>query len=1369
MEPAESIPGTATDRETLCEKARHSIREWARRVQVGANPNMIMAGLVTAALMPTVGPLVVGVAAGELTASLIGTSALGLVKTLLGKPGESVIGEFVKKFVASCGPLKNEDASARLVEVNQRLQTQVADQVMNGREAAAFRAEVQALITSVSGVGVALEAASEDTKAHLLQAFTQLSEQFEEFRNLSVQTLETVQEINDIVRRQSIMIQDIYDRVIGLVPVPGLQLPDADQPQVDVPCPYRGLQPYRMEDSALFFGREALTRSLATHLGRHSFVVVLGASGSGKSSLVRAGLVPRIGPAKLAGAENSTVMLMVPGGDPLGALARTLTPDASRSESLALAHQLEVDPNSVRLALNGRLDGYTDSGVVLVIDQFEEVFTLCNDETRRRSFIEALVAARHASARVKVLLVVRDDFFGRFAAYPELVAAMEQRQFLVGAMTRAELRAAVENPARAVGVSVEPELVELVVEEVLDQPGALPLLSLALAETWEKQQGARLSVSGYLRAGGVRGAVEKKADEAFVRLDADEQRLARQVLLRLIQVGEGSEATRARVRRDELTPDPASTPKVDAVIDVFVEARLLMTTGELVEITHEALIREWPTLRRWVDDNREGIRIHRQLAEGARTWVELERDPNAVLRGRRLAAANEWAEEHADELNAVEREFLEASGRMEASELQAARRRARRLATLSAALAVVVVVAAVSAGAARREASRADAQSRVALSRQLAALAELNLAGRPDVGLTRGLEAVQTAPTVEARGALLKSLQHEPRLTAFLPGLSSVWAVGFSPDGSRFAAANGLGVLLWDVERRQPIGALFDRRPWTSLAFSPDGQSLATGGETGVALWDLVSRERRADLPAGAVKAVAFSPDGQTLATGGDAGLGLWDVARGERRRELPAGAVKAVAFSPDGQTLATGGDAGLGLWDVARGERRRELLADGVATLAFSPDGRTLASGGFRGISLWAAEPGERLGVLQIESVTNVAFSPDGQTLASSTADRTVVLWDVQRGQRQGEPLVAHSGQVTSIAFAPDGQTLASGSLDATVVIWNPGRRDRLSALMADPQRVGSIDRIAVLPDGHTAASVGGEVTLWDLTVPGPKAMAPVPLEGATMKEVSGDGRRVASIDGQGMVTTWSLEDGRLMGPPFAAPGPVASLALNVEGNRLAVGSMDGTVTVWDVEAGRRVGSPLLAHTVPVVGLAFNTDGRRLASGTISEIVLWDVRRTAAIGRPLAGDGSVLALSPDGRLLASGGVDRSVTLWNLRDRTQSALGSHQAPIASLAFSPDGRLLASGGFDRSVILWDPKERQQLGTPFQGHEDPVVGLAFTPDSRVLLSASRGGGILRHDVDIRKWRETACSTFVDVTGVENLTPQPQYPAPCRLRVD
>ncbi len=819
-------------------------------------------------------------------------------------------------------------------------------------------------------------------------------------------------------------------------------------------APYPGLAAFQKEDGERFFGREDLTDDLVRRLAGQRFLSVFGASGSGKSSLLRAGLLPRLA----AGAATSAVLLMTPGPHPLEECAIVLAAGAGSTAGEVYA-ALAADPANLHRLVRQTLAGRPpDAEVVLVVDQFEEVFTLCRTEGERAAFVSALVTATEApNSRCRVVLGVRADFYAHCTRYARLLAPLAASQVALGPMTGEQLRQAIVQPAARAGLSVEGALVAALVAECHGRDGALPLLSHALLETWRRRRGNALTLAGYRAAGAMEGALARTAETFYSSLTPAQQRSARQLFLRLTSLGEGTEDTRRRLPYEELDRDA----DVAAVLEQAARARLLTLDDRHVDVSHEALIRCWPRLHGWLAEDRERLRRHRGLTEAARLWESLDRDPDVLYRGTRLAMVAEFAETsaHRGELTARERAFLDAGRAAEDLRRRALVRRSRRLRRLVALLAVAALTASGAAAYALRAHREITQQRNEILSRNVATEANALRDGQPALHTRLMMAAYQLSPTAEARDGLL---------------------------GAVSTPLPGRGKLV------------------SSVAFTADGRGLAAGGDTDVELWDTPATgppvRAGATRPAGPVTSVAFAPDGRTLAAGHfDRTVRLWDVT--DRRRPKPtatltghADVVFAVAFSPDGRTLATGSyDHTVRLWDlIARPPALRAVLSGhrlNVKAVAFSRDGRVLATGGDdRTVQLWnVARPREpvRLSVLSGHRnfVTSVTFGPGDRTLVSSSDDRTLRIWDVSRPARPTvlSTLAGHREVVIAAALSRDGRLLASGGYDGFARLWNVAdpRRPASAGVLGDG---GALNAVALSPDGRFLLTGGADraARLW-------------------------------------------------------------------------------------------------------------------------------------------------------------------------------------------------------------------------------------------------------------------------------------------------
>ncbi|MFE4665681.1 hypothetical protein ACFRI7_07150 [Streptomyces sp. NPDC056716] len=1195
--------------------------------------------------------------------------------------------------------------------------------------------------------------------------------------------------------------------------------PDTDTaPVPSALCPYRGLASYRQQDAGWFFGRRRSTDALVDQLRdaerTGGIVMLVGASGAGKSSLLNAGLLPALESGVL-GEERAAVARLVPGSDPVTELVRRipgLAPFAARRHGGSSSD--EIDPATPPTT--------PPTPPVLIVDQFEEVFTLCPDDDTRRTFIRLLHAAASpppgppgGTPPVLVVLGIRADFFEKCLVHPELADALQHRHMVLGPLTAGELRDAVAGPAKAVGLELEPGLAELIVREVsADGPrgahdaGVLPLLSHALLATWQRRKGGRLTLAGFRAAGGIQGAVAATAEQAWAGLDPAARTAARLLLLRLVRIGEDTAATRRRGTRRQLAEESADPGKTEESLEALVRARLVTLDADTVEITHEALLHAWPRLRDWIDEDRGGNLLRQRLEEDGRAWETSGRDTALLYRGSRLDQAHTWAESAGDTfLNRGAVEFLAASVRLR-----------RRTVWLSrGAIAALMVLSIVAVGSAVVAWQQRDD----AVFAQVIAEADRVRDSDPSLSAQIDLVAHQLRPDDKDTWNRLISIVNAPLATPLTGHTGAVYLTSFSPDGDTLATAGyDRTVRLWDVSDRSRPTALGEpltgHTSWVSTAvFSPDGTLLATASDDGtMRLWDVTDPADPRPLGApwtgqdGTVYLLAFSPDGRTVAAATeDHVVRLWNLDDPARPTALATleghtAAVRSVAFSPDGRTLASAGDDfSVRLWDVADRERPKALGEPRTAhralvhSVAFSPDGRTLASGGADDtVQLWDVfDPAKAVPIgMPIVGHTgpiwSVAFSPDGALLAIASADSTATLWNVTNPaypSQVGEPLAGSSGEMYALGFSPDGASLATGTGDGRVRLWSLPTSDMVG-------RVG-----AFRPDGRVLATAARDqsVRLWDVRRPeGPVRLSePFRPAGGEVKSVvfSPDGTTLAVLVGSDAVQLWDVADPARPvphGPPLLLhtryAGPDA-LAYSPDGRTLATAYDDRTIRLWDVTdpaAPRSLGPALTGHSGYVNALVFSPDGRTLASGSADTTIrLWDVRDPAkpvAHRTPLTGHlGAVnaLAFRPDGLTLASGSDDNTVRLWTTGDPAAAkplgaGLPGHTEAIVSLTFGHDGRTLASGGNDDTVRLWNvasPSAAVPIGKSMSPNAKTGSFLSFSPNSQMLGVSSGSGTVRLWDLDVESAERRICAATRSVLTREKWNeylPRLSYEPPC-----
>ncbi|MFF2130044.1 helix-turn-helix domain-containing protein [Streptomyces olivochromogenes] len=1094
--------------------------------------------------------------------------------------------------------------------------------------------------------------------------------------------------------------------------------------------PYQGLARFETGDSARFFGRGRLATDLLDLLRRRRFAAVFGPSGSGKSSLLRAGLIPALQHTQDAGLRPAAIRILTPGERPARAHASLFTPSGT-----------------------GPGAGGAGADTLVVVDQFEEVFTLCQDPAERSRFIDLLLAARRPENRIRVLIAVRADFYGHCAEHHDLADALRDAHLLAAPMNPAELREAIVRPAAAAGLTVERALTARLVEEVADAPGGLPLLSHVLLETWRRRRGKTLTMDGYEAAGGLAGAIAKSAEDVFGHLTEDQARTARRILLRLVTPGDGTPDTRRPAGHAELRD--VGGPETAHVLEALTRARLLTLDDDTVDLAHEALLAAWPRLRSWIEQDRERLRVHRKLTDAARAWEDLGRDPGALYRGSRLTTAHEhFGPEHCADLTELEDAFLTTSLTAREQEEHAATRTTRRLRTLTASLSVLLVLAVTvsliawnQSRLSDQQRQNADAARKVALSRQLAAQSTALIGTDSDLASLLAIHAYRTSPTSQAVESLYVAagapLKH--RLTRHA---TSVVSVAFSPDSRTLTTVDLRGsVGLWDVGSGRLRRSLPEGNDFVASAFSPDGRTLAmgSGGDQGIQLWDATSGRVRRSLAERTTDTapLEFSPDGRTLAMGSlDHGVDLWNTETGRLRRSLPHHAAQLVslAFSPDGQTLATGSiDRGVKLWNTDTGRLRRSLprqATGAVDAMAFSPDGDTLATGvGGHGVELWNTATGRLRGGLlgDTSRVDSLAFSPNGRTLATAGQDRSVGLWDVGSG-RLHRSLAGHATAVISLAFSADGLSLATGGEDGTVRLWDVAADQSQRVLSGNLERA---DAMAFSPDGRmlaTRAVADQGVRLWDAATGHVRGRLARHSGDVDALAFGPDGRTLATGSVDRGVELWNTATGHIQGTLSGFTGSVGSLAFSPDGRTLATGSTARGVELWNTATGH-IRRRFPGFNGDVNAMAFSPDGRTLATGGADRTVrLWDLL-SGRLFKSLAGHTAAVdsvVFSPDGHTLATGGADHAVRLWDAASgHIRASLTGYTGEASTLAFSPDGRTLAAGGDNHTLRLWDTATGGTLAT-LSGHTNTVLAVMFSPDGRTLTTASPDQSIRAWDV-------------------------------------
>ena len=1165
-------------------------------------------------------------------------------------------------------------------------------------------------------------------------------------------------------------------------------------------CPYQGLATFDADNAGFFFGREQLVAELIARIAGAPVLAVVGPSGSGKSSAVRAGLLPALAGGVLPGSDTWTRVLLRPGDHPMRALGRA-------ADDLRAARR-----------------------TVIAVDQFEEVFTACRDERERGEFIAALVrAARDPDGRARVVVALRANFYGRFAAYPELSRLLGDN-VLVGEMSREELRRAIERPAQRVGLSVQPELVETLLADVEGRSGALPLLSTALVELWRARDGTRMRLVAYARSGGVQGAVARMAEHAFIGLDRAQQAVARTVLVRL--AGERDDGAVVRRRIPIAAVQAPGDPVFAGVIAVLADHRLLTVSDGTVEVAHEALLGEWPRLRAWLEEDAHGRQLQRQISDAARAWISDDRDPGGLYRGARLSAALEWRSANEPQLNDMEKAFLDASRR--------AQERGNRRLRLALALVSLLLVAAVAASAlalAQRATARARERATAAQALDVKALTEPAL----DRSLLLARQAVALVDSPATRDNLLAALMRGPAVIGVMRGDGDpLLSLAVSPHGRTLAVAENDGtVRFYDAATRRPVARSYDDGKTavpdrgysadTELRYSPDGTRLAVADSSFpsggfIDLLDTRTHHRVARLtgePRGAgggaapaLEHVTFSRDSRVLiaeTTSRDVGgqgngiMKRWDARTGRVLSQQDAGKRLTVIGFLGGGRLLTSRAAipELVARDASTLRPLRRLHVDRRPTVStLSPDGRVVAIGAADGSVRFLDL---RTGRVRTASgrhdapVRAARFTADGGTLVTAGDDAKVMVWDVATATPR-ETLSGHSAPVRDLALSPGGGTAYTVSLDGSAIAWDLAGDDRLGRLFqTDPVVPGgpvgggcgacgatTPDEgdvppavVATTPGGKTFAipRADGDVDVFDGTTLALTAVLPVdPGRRLFSVAIAPDGRTLAATTPFGEVALWDLRTRRPLAPlQTAHVGPVWTPTFSADGRLMATAGADGMVLLWDVHRRQPIRRIQQSLTVDDVGLS--PDGKTLAVTTGAQrgegtVELYSVPRLILKARLAAPWGRWGRFSPDGHLFVvadhEGRLRRFDTrTWKPRSRPMSTGTSE---VLSLAISGNGRTLATTSLGGGPRLWDLTSDRPTSDPLPGPQRLRSAAAFVRDATRLVIAYDDGRAVLWDLRPSAWAARACSeanrTLTPGEWNDALPQRPYAPA-CRTR--
>jgi WD40 repeat protein len=1115
------------------------------------------------------------------------------------------------------------------------------------------------------------------------------------------------------------------------------------------PCPYRGLFAFKEEDAELFCGRSEFAANLAMAAKSKPLLAVVGASGSGKSSVVFAGLVPCL-------RQNTNFDWQIasfrPGNSPIESLVAALASlwqqkrsklkEKSDSDQgimeLELFLELRRDEGALSKLIKSSLVS-SQTRLVLIVDQFEELYTL-SSESERQLFLNLLLDAVKSVPAFTLVITLRSDFYSYILTDRPWSDALQGAIYNLGSMSRSELRSAIETPAAHMQVELEQGLTDKLIDDVWGEEGSLPLLEFALTQLWSKQQNGLLTHQAYLEIGGVSSALANHAETVYANLSETEQKQAQQIFLQLVRLGEETKATRRLATRDEIKTENWNLITRLASARLVVTSRKASSDVETAEIVHESLIKSWGRLQNWLLLDGDFRRWQEQLRSviDQWQWEGNNSGQNTLLRGKPLIDASNWMQKRFQELTDLEQSFIQASLEQRSNKIQASKRSklwvifslslCSILATGSIAVAwwqwQKIKIGEINALVKSSEILLANNDRLDALVKAIAAKEKLQKLGNADILLKKQVEST-------LRQSIYKAIESN----SLSSHKGAVWGVAFSPDGQTIASTSWDNTIkLWNRDGKELKTLTGHNKEVWSVAFSPDGKTIASAsGDHTVKLWQLDGKliktlKGHQDV----IYGVAFSPDGKTIASASnDKTIKLWQL-DGKLIKTLKGhqAGVWSVAFSPDGKTLASAGwDKTVKLWQE-NGTLLNTLRGHtaGVNAVAISPDGKTLASAsGDQTIKLWSKN-GSLLRTFagHDDDIWGISFSPDGKTLASASGDKTIKLWS-----KNGSLLATfegHDDQVRGVSFSPDGETLASTSDDKTIKLW---QRNKILLKTLTGHSAG-VNGVAFSPDGQLVASAA-----WDKTV---KLWSD---NGTLLKTMSGhraavnavtfdpDGQTVASASADSTVKLWN-RDGQELKTLRGHGAGVNAVAFSPDGQTIASASTDSTVKLWNRD-GQEL-KTLRGHGAGVNAVAFSPDGQTIASASADTTVkLWNLDGKKIETINTHGDRIyALAFTPDGQTIATASGDNTVKLWNRDGTYVNTLKGHKGTVWSVAFSPNGQTIATASGDNTIKIWH--RDGTLLTTLDTHDSTVNAIAYSPDGNKLASASEDKTVIIWDLDL-----------------------------------
>jgi WD40 repeat protein len=1171
---------------------------------------------------------------------------------------------------------------------------------------------------------------------------------------------------------------ELLEALPGARPVGAFDLVDPE----NVQNPFKGLEAFQQTDSHFFFGREKMIERSLKRMQETRFLALVGASGSGKSSLVRAGLLPALRKGKIPNSDTWRTAIFTPGSKPLESLVTRIMPYLGEDDTRTMERVIKnvQDPEIVQQYINNILaDAHSDSRLLIVIDQFEEVFTRASS-AEAEAFIKVLVtASEYANSRLQVIVTMRSDFFGNLGPYPALAQLFEQENMIIVTdMTVANIRRAIEGPVQAVGLKYETGLVDRILDDVRSQPGSLPLLQYALRQLFDKRDGTTLTQAAYDEIGGVRKALAQHAEEIFSSLTTDQQEVTRRLLLRLVEVGESGDATRRKVDRSELQFSDIDALTVNEVIDLLTAAdsRLLIVSREIrtdesqgsepltwLEVSHEALIREWDRFKTWVSSRLEDLQYNTELRKLSQDWVSGGRDSAYLLVGKRLTRAEVWIEDA--DANDLQQEFIAASlearheiERLERerqeNELEEQRKTTARFRLLSILLVIGFVgslIGVVITIATSTQLETANEQLSDQAASLLSQQKELEQAGR-DLALEAN-ESRSLALSAEANKAFI---DRDTDLALAL----AINAIGNQGDVTPIRSQNTLNDIALAAGTRKVINT--PNLTIESVAYSPDASQIATGLDNGeIIIWDIATSDEvmRWQAHSRDVTSIDYHPDGSQIisgSAGSENNLRVWNAWTGEELATLSyhTNRVTSVVYTPDGRFFISGSvDTRYVVWrnegfEVAH-VGKQDTSIDHV-DVTVDPEEWVIAFADTNSITImnqqWEVISDVSPADFNLDNkITSMRINPTGSLLIVGFVNGDVGLWDPRTGELT-QTFVGSDGRVNAVDFLPHDNKVIAGLDDGTMRIW-----DVVTSRQTDVFSLGSSIRSLAVNRSQVrmAVSLEGQMQIWDIQ------------GSAEIKRFIGHQERISSVvyhpNGQNVLSgsfdktliLWGASDASIVRTYEGHEGSVVALAFNSAGSRFVSGASDRTARIWDTETAKILAT-LEGHTANITSVAWHPSSSMVATGSLdNRVILWDGDTGDQISVLEGHTGSITSLdfSPDGSMLVSGAFDNTLKVWDIESATETlTLSGHTKSVFASRFNGDGTQIVSGSVDLTVRIWNVESGREVRR-FEGHDRVINEVAFVANSNAIISASSDGTLRLWDTvtGVETYRYTVQNSF------------------------